>query len=227
MSHVSVWWSGGARFRRGPPPTLLAVIEFRRIRPGLWRWTASHPGWAPDAPAETPSDWPRDVGSVLCETAEATVLIDPLLPPEREAFLRRLDKYIGSLGLPVVVLTTLSFHRRSRDLLAERYDASTSRARRALPGGVEALPIRGAGETMFWLSDHRALVAGDRIIGAPGGGLRICPESWLGYLSSGIGIPELRERLRPLLELPIETVLVSHGEPVLRHGRAALAEALG
>ena len=35
-----------------------------------------------------------------------------------------------------------------------------------------------------------------------------------------------RERLRPLLELPIERVVVSHGEPVLAGGRDALAEAL-
>jgi hypothetical protein len=32
--------------------------------------------------------------------------------------------------------------------------------------------------------------------------------------------------MRPLLELPIERVLVSHGEPVLHDGRAALARAL-
>jgi hypothetical protein len=32
--------------------------------------------------------------------------------------------------------------------------------------------------------------------------------------------------MRPLLELPIERVLVSHGEPVLRGGHAALARAL-
>jgi hypothetical protein len=34
------------------------------------------------------------------------------------------------------------------------------------------------------------------------------------------------ERIRPLLDLPIETVLVSHGEPVLGGGRKALARAL-
>jgi hypothetical protein len=202
------------------------VTQPRRIRPGLWRWTAPHPGWVPNAPAESPADWPRGVGCVLCESAEATVLIDPLLPPEHKEFLRRLDEYIGSRGLPVAVLTTLNFHRRSRDLLAKRYGASTSRSRDALPDGVEPIPIRGAGETMFWLPDHRALVTGDRIIGAPDGGLRLCPESWLRYLPSGLGIPELRELLRPLLDLPIESVLVSHGEPVLRDGCTALAEML-
>ena len=67
---------------------------------------------------------------------------------------------------------------------------------------------------------------GDRILGAASGGLRLCPESWLGYLPSGVTIAGLRELLRPLLELPIERVIVSHGEPVLAGGRAALARAL-
>jgi hypothetical protein len=202
------------------------VTALRRICPGLWRWTAPHPAWTPDAPAESPADWPREVGCVLCEVPDATVLIDPLLPPAREGFLRELDAHVRWRRLPVFVLTTIGFHRRSRDELAARYGATTSRARRSLPAGIEPLPIRGAGETMFWLAEHRALVAGDRIMGAPGGGLRLCPESWLRYLPSGIGIPELRRRLRPVLELPVERVLVSHGEPVLGGGHTALAAAL-
>jgi hypothetical protein len=202
------------------------VTALRRIRPGLWRWTAPHPAWTPDAPAESPADWPRDVGCVLCEVPDATVLIDPLLPPDREGFLRELDTHVRGRRLPVFLLTTIGFHRRSRDELAARYGATTSRARRSLPAGIEPLSIRGAGETMFWLVEHRALVPGDRIMGASGGGLRLCPESWLRYLPSGIGIPELRRRLRPLLELPVERVLVSHGEPVLSGGPAALAAAL-
>ena len=57
--------------------------------------------------------------------------------------------------------------------------------------------------------------------------MRLCPESWLGYLDSGLTVDGLRELLRPLLELPVERVLVSHGEPVLARGREALAEAIG
>ena len=64
-----------------------------------------------------------------------------------------------------------------------------------LPDGVEALPIRGAGETMFWLSGQRALVPGDRILGAASGGLRLCPESWLGYLPSVRGVLPLKESI--------------------------------
>lgn len=124
------------------------------------------------------------------------------------------------------MLTTLRWHRRSRDAVVRRYGATTSRARRSLPEGVETIPIRGAGETLVWLPQVRALVAGDRIIGDGRGGLRLCPESWLRYLASGMTVAGLREALRPLLDLPIELVLPSHGDLVLEDGRRALAKAL-
>jgi hypothetical protein len=58
------------------------------------------------------------------------------------------------------------------------------------------------------------------------GGLRLCPASWLGYLSTPIDLDELRDAQRPLLDLPVERVLTSHGEPVLRDGREAIKRAL-
>jgi hypothetical protein len=60
------------------------------------------------------------------------------------------------------------------------------------------------------------------LLGAPVG-VRVCPDSWLDERSSPSSI---RSALRPLLDLPIERVLVSHGEPVLENGRAALEGAL-
>jgi hypothetical protein len=69
-------------------------------------------------------------------------------------------------------------------------------------------------------------VPGDRVLGGRGGGLRLCPESWLAYLGNGLTRSGLGELLRPLLELPIERVLVSHGEPVLHDGRTALRAAI-
>lgn len=204
------------------------MTELQSIRPGLWRWTAAHPAWVPGASPESPADWPRDVGCVLADAPDATVLIDPLLPEGDDRFVERLDRHVEERGLPVAILTTIKWHRRSRDELARRYRAGTSRARGDLPAGVEAKPIRGAGETMFWLTDHRALVTGDRVMGAAGGGLRLCPASWLGYLprASRPSLAELAARLRPLLDLPIEIILVSHGRPVLSGGVEALAQAL-
>ena len=88
------------------------------------------------------------------------------------------------------------------------------------------MTIRRAGETMVWLPGPRALVPGDRLLGDDQGGLRMCPPGWLRYLEPGLSYDELREALRPLLDLPVEMVLVSHGEPVLQGGRAAIERAL-
>jgi hypothetical protein len=196
-------------------------MEPTQIRPGLYRWTAPHPDFVPDPEPGSPADWPEQVGCVAYEAPDALVLIDPLVPDPLWPALDRLVE-----GRRVAVLTTIGFHRRSRDAVAERYGASTSRAKKSLPQGVETIPIPRAGETMVWIPEHAALVPGDRILGGRDDGLRICPDSWLRYLQSGITGAELREALRPLLQLPIELVLVSHGEPVLSGGRDALERAL-
>ncbi len=190
-------------------------------RPGLWRWTARHPDWVPGAVPGSPADWPPEVGSVAYAAGDALVLIDPLVPDELWA---ELDRLVEQHGPRVAVLTTIGWHRRSRDAVVERYGATTSRARKALPRGVETIPLRGFGETMVWLPGPRALVPGDRLLG--NGGLRLCPESWLRYLSGKPTLDQLRQALLPLLDLPLELVLVSHGEPVLERGREALARAL-
>jgi hypothetical protein len=67
-------------------------------------------------------------------------------------------------------------------------------------------------------------VAGDRLIVTEDEGLQLCPQSWLEDVH--VNRPGLADLLAPLLELPIERVLVSHGEPVLHDGRAALARAI-
>ncbi len=165
------------------------------------------------------------MGSIAHVTGDALVLIDPLLPADRPQLLEWLDGLASERS--VSVLTTIKWHRRSRDLVVERYGAETSRRRDALPAGVEAVALRRAGETMIWLERPRALVCGDRILGADGGRLRLCPESWLRYLSTGIGLLQLREIVSAAVaDLPVEAVLVSHGEPVLSGGSSALRRAL-
>jgi hypothetical protein len=202
------------------------VNALRELQPGLYRWTARHPDAEVDPQPGSPADWGPDVGSVAYEAQDALVLVDPLVPADRRDLLRELDVLVREHGQRVAILTTLQWHRRSRVELADRYRASTSRAKKTLPDGVETLPIRGAGETMVWLPEHGALIPGDRLLGDDGGGLRVCPQSWLRYLPSKMTEAQLRKALRPLLELPIEMVLVSHGEPVLSEGREALVRAL-
>jgi len=198
-------------------------VPTSEIAPGLLRWTAPHPDWDPQAVPGSSGDWDENVGSVLYEMADAVALIDPLLPSaDRAEFLHWLDGQIA--GRPVSVLTTIRWHRRDREELAKRYESTTSRAWNAIPRGVSPHPLRGAGEIMFWLPAVSALVAGDRLICPQDGRLQVCPESWLARVQ--VDRPGLAALLRPLLELPVERVLVSHGEPVLHDGRAALARAI-
>lgn len=198
-----------------PPATELAA--------GLFRWTAPHPDWEPGA--GSPEDWEQMVGSVLYELDEDAVLFDPLLPPEGEQrgrLLAWLDERVADRQ--VSVLTTIRWHRRDRELVAERYAGRSTRAWNAVPAGVIAKPLRGAGETVYWLPGAGALVFGDRLLGDGRGGVRLCPESWLRDVR--VDRAGLARLMRGLLELPVELLLVSHGEPVLRDGRAELARAI-
>ena len=205
---------------------MLAPADITEIDDGLWRWTSRHPDWTPGAKPGSSADWPREVGSVAYAAADALVLIDALVPDGADALWSWLDERSAAVRR-VHALTTLKWHRRSRDEIVRRYGAATSRAASSLPEGVEAIPIRGAGETMFWLAGPRALVAGDRLLGGERAGeLRLCPASWLGYLSGSPSVGDVARALRPLLELPVERVLVAHGPPTLRGGREAIARAI-
>ena len=191
-------------------------MDLQQVARGLWRWTSTHPEWEPPEQEDSPADWPAEVGSVAYETPSTLVLIDPLVVNGDHA---ALDEHATGKER-VAILTTVKWHGRSRNELTTRYDASGD-----LPEGVEAFEIAGAGETLFWIPEHGALVPGDRILGDRAPGLRVCPESWLRHLG-GYTQKDLRAGLRPLLDLPVEMVLVSHGEPVLRDGRAELERAL-
>jgi hypothetical protein len=196
-------------------------VEIQQLARGLWRWTAPHPDWEPSPKKDSPADWPQLVGSVAYETDGVLVLVDPLVPDGDWFELDRLAQ-----GKRVHVLTTLGFHRRSREAVRERYGAETSNAKASLPEGVETIQIRNAGERMIWIREHGALVPGDRLLGAARGGLRVCPDSWLGYLGDRTSPARLRKELQKLLDLPVRMVLVSHGEPVLRDAKRKLTRAV-
>ena len=197
-------------------------MEVQRVDAGLWRWTAPHPEWKPQ------DDWDRDVGCIYWEASDAVVLVDPLVPDEpsdRERFLTCLDKDVERVGLPVSVLLTCEWHMRSSAELAERFGTTvtTPLAASDLPGGIRAVPAPVAEEVVYWLPEARTVVPGDTLLGWTDG-LTLCPESWL---KSRGGLEQLRIDLAPLLELPVERVLTTHGPPVLTGGREALAQALG
>ena len=193
----------------------MQVVE---IGPGLWRWTAPHPAWTPD----DAGDWARDVGCVYAEIDGAIVAVDPLVPAEpneRDRFWRALDRDVERLGAPLVV-TTVSDHIRSAAELVERYGTADRTADDVV--GLEAIATARFEEVVVWLEPHRALIAGDVLLGDSNGSVRLCSDDWC----EGLDHDAVRASLRPLLELPIARILVSHGEPVLTNGLAALERAL-
>ena len=194
-------------------------MEITQIAPGLQYWTAPHPEW------RGAKDWPEDVGCVYYEASDAIALIDPLLPEgEEDEFWAMIDAAIQRLGLPVAVLLTAPWHERSAPVVAERYRATVwvHESPDFLPAGVKAFVPAGSSEEQvaFFLRQHQALVVAEFFMGV-NGGLRVCPSPAL------IDTDAFDESLRTLLDLPIDYVLVLHGEPVLHDGRRRIAEALG
>jgi hypothetical protein len=191
-------------------------MPLAEVASGLRRWTAWH------------EEWQEEVGCLAVDTDDGLVLIDPLDPPR-------------GLRRPKHVLLTLFFHARSTKAphVWAHESATKSLANRgveltdpigsaALPGGIRAFETARRGEVVYWLPRQRALAVGDVLLGAGAkpratdDPLRLCPERWLGKATH----EDLRESLAPLAELPVSRVLVSHGTPVLRGGRGALATVL-
>jgi hypothetical protein len=158
------------------------------------------------------------------------VVVDPLVPDDEEdRFWSALDRDVGRLGLPVHVLLTVHWHERSVATVLDRYKASLWRPEEKgeLPAGVRAEIVRGSDwvEALFFLESHRALVAGDLLIGAADGielPVRWFPAGEQEWAEKELK-PELRERLGAL---PVELVVVSHGDPVLENGTDAVRRAL-
>jgi hypothetical protein len=202
-------------------------LQVDELAPGLWSWTARHPEW------RAGFGWSEEVRCFYVETDDATLLLDPLVPAdERERFWAALDRDVERRGRPVAVLLTQAAHARSAGELAVRYAAAVwahegaadkvgDTAFRAishgdeLPGNARVLAFEqeeGGSGTPLYLPSHRAVAVGDVFI-AVDGDLRVWwssddadSERWYRtrYVPS----------LRAWLDLPIERVLVAHGEQV-------------
>ena len=156
-----------------------------------------------------PGLWRWTAGDAACFYAEGdhgTFLVDPIIPGgrDRDRFLRHLDADVERRDRPVVLLLTGEGHRPSIEELLRRYGAEVWSGDE-LPGDVLRYP---AG---VWLASHRAIAVGDAVVSVDGE-LRLVDAD---------GAAELRA----LLDLPIEHVLVAHGDHV-PGGRDALAAAL-
>jgi glyoxylase-like metal-dependent hydrolase (beta-lactamase superfamily II) len=198
------------------------------IRPGLSTWTAPHPSWTPEEGG--PEGWEQEVRSYALDAGDALVLFDPLVSAS--------EVEEPAAGRPVVILLTCHWHRRSSAELVEALGAvvhapatevrdiglpvTPFEVGEDLPGDVEPQPGGYSDECTLWIREHAALVTGDVFL-AGERGFRVQPDSWL---AEGLSHEELRERLQPLLELPVELLLPTHGHPILEDAHETLESAL-
>jgi glyoxylase-like metal-dependent hydrolase (beta-lactamase superfamily II) len=183
------------------------------LAPGLWHWKAAHPEWSPKDGG--PNGWEQDVSSYAWDAGETLLLFDPQSPPQ-------LVDELAS-GKRVAVALTCSWHSRSSGALRERLGATVWAPGAGVdpPDGVEPFGAAGDGEAALWVPGLGAVVFGDALL------VRERLEVPLAWLPEGQSVADVRGRLAPLLELPVERVLVTHGDPVREDGAGALRTALG
>jgi hypothetical protein len=177
-------------------------------------------------------------------------LIDPLLPAPGSAARARVDRSLDRLvgaAARLDIMITIPYHARSAEELLVRYRGAlptTIWGHRAVAGRfrdpatvlAEIAPGRPVGDGILALAigkprrfemplyfpAHRALAFGDAVIGIDGG-LRVWQQGSTDPVwHNQVFVPTLR----PLLDLDVERVLVTHGPPVLRGGRKALEAAM-
>jgi glyoxylase-like metal-dependent hydrolase (beta-lactamase superfamily II) len=184
-------------------------------------------------PEQSGVKWLEVVSSYAIDDGDCLLLFDPLaLPSEIEVL---------AAGRETAIVLTCPWHRRDALSLADRLgapiyvpppdegdpqpvDGQVFAAGDRLPVGVEAFPGMEPNDLMLWVESSRALVAGDTLVDR-GNGLEFRADwaSQGAIAERGVPPEQILEGLRPLLELPVELVLATHGGST---DRAALERAL-
>jgi glyoxylase-like metal-dependent hydrolase (beta-lactamase superfamily II) len=209
------------------------------LAPGLWRWTRRHPEWHSD------QGFAARVASFALRDDAGLVLVDPLLDGATDPDLAEITRLASG---EVRILITIPYHVRSAELIRDwlkqthavaiyghercrrrlRSDAAFNPVRggEAIAGGIRAHAIGNPRrmEVPFELPSHRALAFGDAVVETGGGRLRVWKQ-W-DRVGPGWYADRFLPTLRPLGDLDVEAVLVTHGEPVLHGGATALTAAL-
>jgi glyoxylase-like metal-dependent hydrolase (beta-lactamase superfamily II) len=219
----------------------------RELRPGLWHWQAPHPQWEEGEP------WDPNVSSYAIDDGERLLLFDPIAPPgelvelagERDTAIvltapwheRDARSLVERLAVPVYTPTpeTAQELMDKFGITAEQAgdgspdvvwllkdglgEARVYSAAEGAPAGVEAFPGHKRNDVVLWIESVRAVVAGDTLADL-GAGLEL-NSRWLEY--EGLTREQVVDGLRPLLALPVEHVLATHGGPF---DRATLEQAL-
>jgi hypothetical protein len=213
----------------------------RELPPGIRHWQSRHPEWNEE------QWWPPEVSSYAIELGDELLLFDPLEVPDAIAVRatavvltapcheRDARTLVRRYGLPVHtppadtwqdwVEKFLVDPERVRGMESE--DLAWLRAGEGeghfhgpgdWPFGIRAFAGREDNDLVLWLPSLAAVVCGDSLADF-GDGLAI----QLGGRKN-VTEEQVAERLRPLLDLPVELVLPSHGLP---GDRALLERALG
>jgi glyoxylase-like metal-dependent hydrolase (beta-lactamase superfamily II) len=219
----------------------------RELRSGLWHWEAPHPEW------EGSLQRGLAVSSYAIADGDRLLVLDPIAPPSeieelaagRETAIvltcpwheRDARGLVERFGWPVFVpppdteeslmelygATAEQAAGGSPDVAwllgADAFEAHLYSAGDRLPVGVEALPGSKPNDVVLWLESRRALVIGDALVD-DGPGLDVARVEWLPI---GVTREQVAEQLRPLLALPVDVVLATHGGPA---DRAALERAI-
>jgi hypothetical protein len=194
----------------------------KEIAPGILHWTAFHEGIG------------FDVSSYFVE--RGATLIDPMLPPGGvEAFRGR---------EPEVILLTNRHHYRHSDRFAAEFGCPVRCHQAGLHEFEGGPPVEGFSfgddvangilalevgaltpeETAFHVdAGPRALSFGDAVINEPGEGLGFVPDKYIGDDPEGVK-EGLRESFRRLLAHDFDALLIAHGAPIAKGGKAALLQ---
>ena len=192
------------------------------------------------------------MSSYAIDAAERLLLFDPIAPPgeidglmaDRETVVvltcpwheRSTESLVQRFGVPVYtpLPDTAEYLMQTYGITAEQAgdgspdlvwllkegngDARPYAAGDRLPVGVDAFPGQKPNDMVLWIESHATVIAGDTLVDF-GDGLHINPR----WLSPAVTREQVVEGLRPLLDLPVEHVLATHGGPF---DRAALERAL-
>jgi glyoxylase-like metal-dependent hydrolase (beta-lactamase superfamily II) len=220
----------------------------RELRPGLWHWQAPHPEWQPGEPWDQqvssyaidqgdrlllfdPIAPPSEIEELMAARETAIVLTAPWHERDTQSLLERHASRVYAPPpdtaedlMQKFGITAEQAGSGSPDLAwlvagdKAEWRPYAAGERLPLPVGVEAFPGREHNDLVLWSESHRTVISGDTLVDF-GEGLQI-PLEWL---RQDVTREQVVDGLRPLLELPVELVLPTHGGPT---DRAALERVL-
>jgi glyoxylase-like metal-dependent hydrolase (beta-lactamase superfamily II) len=163
---------------------------------------------------------PSEMDAIAADRETAVVLTCPWHERATESLVERLDAPVytplpdtAEYLMQTYGITAEQAGDGSPDLVwllkEGKGDARPYAAGDRLPVGVEAFPGQKPNDMVLWVAGHEAVIAGDTLVDF-GEGLHLNPR-WL-----TVPLVQVVEGLRPLLELPVEHVLATHGGPFER-----------